>query len=174
LPFKFSHLTGVVVEVPKDYMIIKEAGGGHKHFHLNDLESRAESGDAVVAIFGARNETRLRTLAAVRNLTRNCTNVRASHFHEELNTRSLVGIAIVCALLCVGLVLAYFQHTGDLFAPKPISALVVLCAGWALPLRYIERERAKYVADLSDYIKSTNEDRQANDKRPQDPDVEYL
>ena len=33
---------------------------------------------------------------------------------------------------------------------------------------------AKYVADLSDYIKSINEDRQANDKRRQDTDVEYL
>jgi len=174
LPFKFSHLTGAVVELPKDYMIITEADGGHKHFYLNDLECRAETGDSIVAIFGARNETRLRTLAAVRNLTRNSTDVRASHFHEELNTRLLVGIAILCALLCVGLFVAYFQHTDDLFAVKPISALALLCAGWALPLRYIERERAKYVADLSDYIKSTNEDRQANDKRPQDPDVEYL
>jgi hypothetical protein len=155
-------------------MIIKEADGGHKHFYLNDLECRADAGDNVLAIFGARNETRLRTLAAVRNLTRNRTDVRASHFHEELNTRLLIGLAIVCALLCAGLVLAYFQHTDDLFAVKPISGMVLLCAGWALPLRHIEKERAKYVADLSDYIKSTNEDRPANDKRHQDPDVEYL
>ena len=174
MPFKFSHLTGVVVELPKDYMVIKEADGGHKHFHLNDLECRAEADDNVVAIFGAKNETRVRTLAAVRNRTRSSTDVRASHFHEEQNTRLLFGLAIVCAVLSVGLVLAYFQHADDLFAPKPIAALLLLCAGWALPLRYVERERAKYVADLSDYIKSINEDRQANDKRRQDPDVEYL
>jgi hypothetical protein len=174
LPFKFSHLTGVVVEMPNDYMIIKEADGGRKLFYLNDLECSADADDNVVAIFGARNETRLKTLAAVRNLTRNSTDVRASHFHEELNTKLLAGLAIVCALLCIGLFVAYFQHTGDLFAVKPISALAVLCAGWALPLRHIEKERAKYVADLSDYIKSTNENLQANDKRPQDPVVEYL
>jgi hypothetical protein len=173
LPFKFSHLTGVVVELPKDYMIIKEADGGSKLFNLTDLECSADAGDDVIAIFGAKNDTRLRTLAAIRNHTRNCTDVRASHFREELNTRLLVSIAAFCALLSAGLVLVYFEHTDDLFAPKPILGLAVLFAGWVLPLRHIEKERARYAADLSDYIKSTVQARQ-DSQRPQDPEVEYL
>jgi hypothetical protein len=173
LPFKFTHLTGVLVELPKDYMIIREADGGRKLFYLTDLECRAVAEDNVIAIFGARNDARPPTLAAVRNLTRNRTDIRASHFGEELNTRLLVGIAILCAILSVGLILAYFQHTDDLFAVKPISALVVLLAGWALPLRHIENERAKYVSDLSEYIKSANRAQQ-DDKNSQHPEIEYL